>query len=451
MTSLEDVIEAFKEGRRQYEEIITKSKLPGFDVIEKYGQDRDKTEICNRIVSGDNLAYMANLIKNENMAGKVQLIYVDPPFFSKGKYHASVRIKSDKIGDSNLIKAEAYDDCWNQELSQYITMLTTRLYLMRDLLSDEGCLWVHLDWHVVHYVKIILDSIFGEKNFINEIIWTYKSGGANKRSFAKKHDNLLVYGKTKKYYFNRLKEKSYNRGYKPYRFKGVEEFEDEIGWYTMVNMKDVWHIDMVGRTSSERTGYATQKPEKLLERIIESCSREGDICADFFSGSGTLGSVCDKLKRKWIMCDAAKISVSYQISRMGLQDTEFMIEHMNDAYKTYESEKIFKGHLKVKIDNDEIILQDYNIDDCHFAEPLGTDGKGNQEIRKYLQEDSLSLIKCWSVDFDYDGKIHCADKIMNENERTCSVDAWNGKSDISVAGYDVLGNRFFYRYFKETV
>ena len=126
--------------------------------------------------------------------------------------------------------------------------------MMRDLLSDTGCLWVHLDWHAVHYVKVILDQIFGEKNFINEIIWTYKSGGANKRNFARKHDTLLFYSKTDNYIFNPQTEKSYNRGLRPYRFKGVEEYEDETGWYTIVNMKDVWSIDMVGRTSSERTG-----------------------------------------------------------------------------------------------------------------------------------------------------------------------------------------------------
>ena len=160
-------------------------------------------------------------------------------------------------------------------------MLCIRFYMMRDLLADEGCLWVHLDWHIVHYVKVLLDEIFGQKNFINEIIWNYKSGGSSKRHYARKHDTLLFYAKSPKYYFEAQKEKSYNRGYKPYRFKGVREYRDETGWYTMVNMKDVWQIDMVGRTSAERTGYATQKPEALLTRILESCTREGDIVCDF--------------------------------------------------------------------------------------------------------------------------------------------------------------------------
>ena len=114
-----------------------------------------------------------------------------------------------------------------------------------------------------------------EKNFVNEIIWTYKSGGSSKKHFARKHDTILVYSKTDKYYLSLPKEKSYNRGLKPYRFKGVEEFQDETGWYTMVNMKDVWNIDMVGRTSAERTGYATQKPEALLSSLRNRPPRRG--------------------------------------------------------------------------------------------------------------------------------------------------------------------------------
>lgn len=202
-------------------------------------------------------------------------------------------------------------------MKEYLTMLTARLFAMRELLSDTGCMWMHLDWHSVYYVKVIMDQIFGESNFINEVIWTYKSGGSSKRSFSKKHDTLLVYGKGKNYKFRPLTEKSYNRGMKPYRFKGVEEFCDDKGWYTLVNMKDVWSIDMVGRTSAERTGYATQKPEKLMERIIASCTDEGDLCADFFAGSGTLGAVCEKNGRRWLMCDEGGLAVADQIQEVG--------------------------------------------------------------------------------------------------------------------------------------
>ena len=161
-------------------------------------------------------------------------------------------------------------------------MLASRLLLMRELLSDDGVLCLHLDWHASHYARVLLDEIFGSENFVNEIIWNYKSGGSTNKRFSRKHDNILIYSRTKKFKFRPQKEKSYNRGFKPYRFKGVEEFQDDIGWYTMVNMKDVWSIDMVGRTSAERTGYATQKPKQLINRIIEAFTDEGDIVADVF-------------------------------------------------------------------------------------------------------------------------------------------------------------------------
>lgn len=127
-----------------------------------------------------------------------------------------------------------------------------------------------------------MDEIFGEDNFVNEIIWHYKSGGSGKRHFSRKHDTILVYSKTKKYYFLPDKEKSYNRGFKPYRFKGVKEYKDDMGWYTMVTMKDVWNVDMVGRTSSERTGYATQNRRHCSEGSYRRL-RKREISAPIFS------------------------------------------------------------------------------------------------------------------------------------------------------------------------
>jgi DNA modification methylase len=149
------------------------------------------------------------------------------------------------------------------------------------------------------------DIIFGgDDHLINEVIWFYKSGGSSTKRFANKHDTLLFYAKNKKKYkFFPQEEKSYNRGLKPYRFKGVKEYRDDHGWYTIVNMKDVWEIPMVGRTASERTGYATQKPEALLERIILSCTEKGDVCMDPFGGSGTLAAVSRRLGRHWINID----------------------------------------------------------------------------------------------------------------------------------------------------
>lgn len=298
---------------------------------------------------GDNLSFMKYLLDACDMRGRVKLIYIDPPFFSKANYEASLRMKAESVGgekqggEENKIKHLAYKDVWEQGMEEYLTMLTSRLMFMRELLADDGTIWVHLDWHSVHYVKILMDEIFGDTNFINEIIWQYKSGGSSKTHFARKHDNILVYGKTKKYYLKLPKEKSYNRGLKPYRFKGVEEFCDDVGWYTMVNMKDVWSIDMVGRTAKERTGYATQKPEALLNRIIEAGSCEGDTVADFFCGSGTLGAAASKLGRRWICSDSSAVAAAACVKRFLDGEAEFTLLTQTDKL----------NEIHISIGNDE--------------------------------------------------------------------------------------------------
>ena len=202
-------------------------------------RDPEAAADFNMLALGDNLDFMAYLLKERGMEGKINLIYVDPPFFSKSDYGSDIRLKSDKIEKIPIMRQKAYHDTWENGMEEYLKMLALRFFLMHRLLAGDGSLFVHLDWHAVHYVKILLDEIFGAKNFVNEVIWQYKSGGASRRCFARKHDNLLFYGKTRNYYFKPMQEKSYNRGFKPYRFKGVKEYRDETGWYTMVNRKDV--------------------------------------------------------------------------------------------------------------------------------------------------------------------------------------------------------------------
>ena len=417
MITLTELTKAYEDGKALYEEMLAGEAI--FKKTEEYG-----TDPTNTICLGDNLEYMIHLIKNKGMAGKLQLIYVDPPFFSSGKYQASIRLESEILGKSSLMKLEAYDDNWSKGMPQYLTMLTARIFAMKELLSDTGCIWLHLDWHGVYYAKVIMDQIFGESNFVNEIIWTYKSGGSSKKSFAKKHDTLLVYSKSKKYKFNPLREKSYNRGLKPYRFKGVEEFCDEVGWYTMVNMKDVWSIDMVGRTSAERTGYATQKPEKLMERIIASCTDEGDLCADFFAGSGTLGAVCEKMGRHWIMCDEGELSVSGQIHRLGKLRSKFAVEREDAAVC---------GTLEYSISGGLINLISYES-----GMPEGLE-EYEKELERYIVQDSLCMVKCWSAGIKGEDGVHRADEVF--------CDSWGIKEvgesidEISVIGYDVFGRR----------
>ena len=243
----------------------------------------------NLFAKTDNMEFMKTLPEKS-----LDFIYIDPPFNTDAIY---------KTG-SCAGKNDAYEDKWSGGLTGYLDMLKPRIEEMRRLLKDSGTIAIHLDWHAVHYVKVMCDGIFGMNNFVNELIWTYKSGGAGKKSFAKKHDTILVYSNTSKYYFKPQKEKSYNRGFKPYRFKGVEEYADEQGrWYTLVNHRDVFNIDMVGRTSKERTGYPTQKPEALMSMLLEGFCPEGGRCGDFFAGSGSLAASAVKSGRSFVCCD----------------------------------------------------------------------------------------------------------------------------------------------------
>ena len=267
--------------------------------------DKDLPLDC--VMKCDNLDLLA---QHAGSSVKADFIYIDPPFFSGANYKARI------VKDGEVTTPEAYSDKWDS-FADFLEALAVRIILMRRILAPTGMIAVHLDTRAAHYVKILMDEIFGPDRMVNEIIWSYKSGGASTKCFSKKHDTILLYSKTSKYYFKPQKERSYNRGGKPYRFKGVEEFQDEDGrWYTMVNRKDVFNVDMVGRTSSERTGYATQKPEKLMEILIGSCCPEGGLCADFYCGSGSFGAAAKKAGRHFLLCDSSELAVKISTERL---------------------------------------------------------------------------------------------------------------------------------------
>jgi site-specific DNA-methyltransferase (adenine-specific) len=246
-----------------------------------------KTDV---IYCGDCLRRLRNI-----PGASIDLIYIDPPFNSQ-RDHSAV--------SKNKEKREFKDRF--DSVAIYLDYMKPRLVELHRVLKPTGSFYYHCDWHASHYIKVLLDSpdLFGCDNFQNEIVWLYKSGGASPaRRFSRKHDAVLFYTKNSNSKFNILKEKSYNRGLKPYRFKGVDEYQDDKGWYTSVGMKDYWEINMVGRTSRERLDYPTQKPEALLERIITASSDEGDLVLDSFCGSGTTLAVAQRLNRKWIGID----------------------------------------------------------------------------------------------------------------------------------------------------
>lgn len=253
----------------------------------------------NMIVFGDNLQFLKTINENKDalikdkVKGKVKLIYIDPPFATQDEFQ-------------NKEGAKAYND--KKHGAEFLEFLRRRLILAREILADDGSIYVHIDQKMGHYVKMILDDVFGKNNFVNEIIWCFSSGGASSRAFAKKHANIYFYSKSRSYKFNLLKEKSYM---KPGSGKNPSQtyYEDDLGSYTVVNMKDYWtDIGMLATSSKERLGYPTQKPEELLERIIIASTDPDDLIMDFFGGSGTTMASAEKLGRRWITCDLGKLS-----------------------------------------------------------------------------------------------------------------------------------------------
>ena len=269
----------------------------------------DTTRVSKVMLEDNNNAM--NFLCGNGYEGKFQFIYLDPPFFSQKDYFSKI-----EIGERGLISYKTFSDSKIKKMEDYLEYITTVAIFGKKLLKYSGTIAVHLDWHASHYVKVIIDKIFGYENFINEIIWKYKSGGAGPKGFARKHDSILIYSKSQPFKFNKIKEKSYNRDFKPYKFKSIDEYKDEKGWYTMVTPRDVWEIDMVGRTSKERTGYATQKPRKLLKKLIEAFSDEGDLIGDFFMGSGTTFIEAIDLDRKFIGCDNSGLSLKTALKRL---------------------------------------------------------------------------------------------------------------------------------------
>ena len=192
-----------------------------------------------------------------------------------------------------------------------------RLKEMKRVLKDTGSIYLQMDYRLVHYMKVYMDELFGIKNFRNHIIWSYKSGGASKQNFSRKHDDILFYTKGKKYTFNIQKEKSYMAH--KYGFSNIEKFYDEEKkqWYREAIMRDVWDIDIVpNKSKTQKIYYNTQKPKELLERIIKASSNEGDIVADFFCGSGTSLVVAKELGRKYIGCDISSKAITITKERL---------------------------------------------------------------------------------------------------------------------------------------
>jgi DNA modification methylase len=270
----------------------------------------------NRLIWGDNLHAMRQLPSES-----LDLIYIDPPFFSGRQYNVI-------FGDQNEVRS--FSDIWDAGLPGYLEWLNARLFEMKRLLKPTGSIYVHLDWHAVHYVKQELDGIFGYGNFLNDIAWLYGLGGSSNRYWPRKHDSILWYSKAKNgQYFEADRIPATSN-----RMAGQ-----------LKKAPDYWDIPSINNQAKERLGYPTQKPEALLERLIRSSCPEDGYVADFFVGGGTTAAVAQRLGRKWIACDQSRVAVAVTANRLatlgeksmlGEKIPDFTLEH----WGTYEAARL---------------------------------------------------------------------------------------------------------------
>ncbi len=298
--------------------------LEGFNghaSIDQFSASHPSTPLWhNRLILGDKNDVLLALLPE--FAQRINLIYIDPPFMTGRNFKSGSQL--------------AYSDKWHNNLDTYLQWLHETFVLLRQLLTENGSLYVHLDWRVVHYAKVILDAVFGftpsakGPGFKSEIIWHYQSGGRSQKSYARKHDTILLYTKSAQYCFHgeRIGER---RGiHKRNHMRKQIGANGHIQWTirsagqlytydqdTIMTPSDVWSdISHLHQKDPERNGYASQKPAALLERIILASSEENDLVLDCFCGSGVTPAVADRLGRRWIASDASRLAIEVTQKRL---------------------------------------------------------------------------------------------------------------------------------------
>ena len=425
----EKILENISSANRitlQTNEFVLPTKAEG-GLSDFFGQSvktEDDKQWINRMIYGDNLFVLQALLTGDpksklaSLRNKIDLIYIDPPFDSKADYKTKIHLPDvDLEQNPRVVQQFAYSDTWKNGTTSYLEMLVPRLILMKALLSDKGSIYIEIDWHVGHYVKIIMDELFGKGNFINEIVWkrtfSHSDTKQGSKHYGRLHDNILFYSKNKKYKFNTQ--------YLPHTEKYLKDFykhEDEYGVYRLVSMlgpggsakgnpyyevmgvkrywafskekmqkmiddgivvqtnhgnvpqmkrylkdfkgvplQDIWvDIPPVQGQANENVNYGTQKPEALLKRIIETSTDESSIVADFFAGSGTTGAIAEKLGRKWIMSDLGKPAFMIMRKRMVDQDSKPFFYH---SIGDYQKEQFEHSSFRTIGDLAQVVLNLY--------------------------------------------------------------------------------------------
>jgi len=302
----------------------------------------------NKLIWGDNKLILSSLVNGPlreeiEKEGGLKLIYIDPPFAVGADFSFDIKIDGDEVTKKpSIIEEIAYRDTWGRGISSYLAMMYERLKLMHDLLADDGSIYVHCDYRVNSYLRLILDDIFGKENFRNEIVWCYTGPRKSPKAFSRKHDIILFFSKSSNYIFNpqRSPHRSglHNVGQvfitkeelKEEKSKLVRELE-ERGKHLEDWWVDIWAME---RYRAELLDFPTQKPEALLIRIIKASSSEGDLVADFFCGSGTTCAVAEKLGRKWLGADLGRFAI--HTTRKRMIDVQRELKRENKPYRAFE-------------------------------------------------------------------------------------------------------------------
>jgi adenine specific DNA methylase Mod len=420
-----------------------------FQVIESFKISNNDFHIGNSdgskpnvLIGGDNEPILNFLLKD--YSEKIQLIYIDPPFATGGDFNYKIQIGENKKVFNDI----AYYDRWNNGLDSYLNFMFKRLILMKQLLTQTGSIFIHLDWHVSHYIKLLMDEIFGTENFRNEIIWAYPAASSQtKRFFMRSFDAILFYTKSDEYIFNdsphlymdyskRVKNALKEDEKGTFYYRGGSHDGKKLSRKVYITKsgifpRDVWNdIPYIRANTSEYQGFSTQKPERLLKRIILASTNKGDIVGDFFCGSGTTLAVAEKLGRRWIGTDINEHSIHITKKRMLAIDQTNDLFNWNEKYRTNCAAFTIYG-LKNNINNENLqvyLLKDHikvNEQIQHLEKPkfeIKIEKHGNKvrlelenyiipfesDISKEMRENINNFsdwIDYWSVDFDFHGDV----------------------------------------------
>jgi adenine-specific DNA-methyltransferase len=450
------------------------------------GATDDGLTATSRLVLGDNLLVMAALLADAEITGSARggldLIYVDPPFDSGADYRLKLALAGARPQDAPVvIEQVAYSDAWTAGTASYLQMLTTRLVLMRELLSDSGSICVHLDWHASHYVRVVLDEVFGRENFINEVIWRYGKMSNATRRFPQNHDVILIYAKTADYFFApvRAADSEYKTRFRRHVeanrvvYGAVKHSQDKLVCGRVRKLEqqlgrplqdsdvlfdfdrerktqdDVFYdISIVKGNAAENVGFDTQKPVKLVARLIEALCPAGGVVADFFAGSGTTAVAAAGLGRCWIAADSSPSAVSVTRKRLVAAGAHpFRCERLSGP--SPESGTL-AATARVAADDAgravlEVTLTGYVAD---LVDAAGLDARAQDAVTAVATRDPLALIDYWAIDPSYDGVLfrsrwQCGRGIDGTDPlhvvTTARLDAATAARLVCVRAFDVFG------------